>query len=59
MGALVIGVPHVQGLHPAQLPLVVKHVHVDPRQCRLPSPLLVEDTEAESCHPWDFAHLGG
>ena len=57
MGALVIGVPHVQGLHPAQLPLVVKHVHVDPGQCRLPSSLLVEDTEAETCHPWDFAHL--
>ena len=57
MGALIIGVPHVKSLHPAQLPLVVKDIHVDPSQCCLPSSLLVEDTEAETCHPWDFAHL--
>ena len=28
MGGLIIGIPHVKGLHPAQLPLVVKDVHV-------------------------------
>ena len=58
VGALIIGVPHVKGLHPAQLPLVVKHVHVHPSQGCLPSLLLVEDTEAKTCHPWDFTHLG-
>ena len=57
VGALIIGVPHVKGLHPAQLPLIVKHVHVHPGQGRLSSPFLVENTEAETCHSWDFAHL--
>ena len=33
MGGLIIGIPHVKGLHPAQLPLVVKDVHVHLVDC--------------------------
>ena len=59
MGALVVGDPHVESLLPAEIALVVEDVHVDPSQGSLPPSLLVEDREAETSHPWDFAHLTG
>ena len=57
MAQALLHVPHVQGLFPSHIPLVVKYVHVHPTECRLPSPLKMVDTQAKASHPWKLANL--